>query len=82
MTVFMVNNDDLSLIKNTKVFMVFIFIDGRQMKTIQFSLASPKTMEEGWAILPRTPSPESPTKDEDTFQVEVNSTLLQVRKKP
>ena len=54
------------------------FSVARQMKTIQYSLASPKCMEEGWTLKPRSPVPEAPPAEKELFIVEVNSTALQV----
>jgi len=54
-----------------------LFSFARQMKTIQYSLASRKYMNEGWTILPSSPPPIEINKDDNLFQVEVNSTLLQ-----
>ena len=51
----------------------------RQMKTIQYSLASAKCMAEGWTVKPKIPIEQSSNCDEEIFHVEVNSTLLQVR---
>ncbi|XP_066924132.1 glutamate-rich protein 6-like [Clytia hemisphaerica] len=54
-----------------------IFSFARQMKTIQYSLASTKCMAEGWTVNPKPPVEQSSNRDEEIFQVEVNSTLLQ-----
>jgi len=48
------------------------------MRTIQYSLASTKCMDEGWTVKPPTPPLETPNRDDEIFQIEVNSTLLQV----
>ena len=59
-------------------FTIYVIVT-RQMKTIQYALSSPKCMDEGWTIKPATPPPEEPPPEEEKFQIQVNSTLLQVR---
>ena len=49
------------------------------MKTIQYSLASVKYMEEGWTIKPPSPVEEEPEPTEDLFQIDFNTTILQVK---
>lgn len=50
----------------------------RQMKTIQYSLASVKYMEEGWTVKPKTPVPEEPSTNEEMFHIDFNINLVQV----
>ena len=50
----------------------------RQMKTIQYSLASVKYMEEGWTVKPKTPVPEEPSTNEEMFHIDFNVNLVQV----
>jgi len=54
-----------------------LFSFARQMKTIQYSLASWKFMAQGWSVKPVSPLPEEPAVDEDLFQVDFNTSLLQ-----
>ena len=48
------------------------------MRTIQYSLASTKCMDEGWTVQPEVKEESTPNRDHEIFQVEVNSTLIQV----
>ncbi|PFX25847.1 Glutamate-rich protein 6 [Stylophora pistillata] len=50
----------------------------RQMKTITYSLASTKCMEEGWTVRPPSPSLSDNEQIQDPFVIEVNP--LQLRK--
>lgn len=50
----------------------------RQMKTITYSLASTKCMEEGWTVRPESPSLMDTGQTQDPFVIEVNP--LQLRK--
>lgn len=50
----------------------------RQMKTIQYSLASVKYMEEGWTVKPKTPVQEEPSTNEEMFHIDFNINLVQV----
>lgn len=50
----------------------------RQMRTIQYSLASARCMDEGWTVQPEVKEETTPNRDHEIFQVEVNSTLIQV----
>ncbi|KAL9965788.1 hypothetical protein ACROYT_G029635 [Oculina patagonica] len=50
----------------------------RQMKTITYSLASTKCMEEGWTVRPPSPSSTDTEQIHDPFVIEVNP--LQLRK--
>ncbi|EDO33633.1 predicted protein [Nematostella vectensis] len=51
----------------------------RQMKTINYSLASTKCMEEGWTVKPRSPTPSIDGQGEDQFVIEVNPLQMQKR---
>ena len=44
----------------------------RQMKTITYSLASTKCMDEGWTVKPLTPIPDDSSSILDPFVIEVN----------
>ena len=48
----------------------------RQMKTITYSLASTKCMEEGWTVRPPSPSPSDNEQIQDPFVIEVNPLQL------
>lgn len=48
----------------------------RQMKTITYSLASTKCMEEGWTVRPPSPSLADDEQIHDPFVIEVNPLQL------
>ena len=48
----------------------------RQMKTITYSLASTKCMEEGWTVRPLSPSLTDDEQIHDPFVIEVNPLQL------
>ena len=48
----------------------------RQMKTITYSLASTKCMEEGWTVRPESPSSMDTEQFHDPFVIEVNPLQL------
>ena len=48
----------------------------RQMKTITYSLASTKCMEEGWTVRPESPSLMDTGQTQDPFVIEVNPLQL------
>ena len=48
----------------------------RQMKTITYSLASTKCMEEGWTVRPESPSLSDGEQIQDPFVIEVNPLQL------
>ena len=48
----------------------------RQMKTITYSLASTKCMEEGWTLRPPSPSLTDDEQIHDPFVIEVNPLQL------
>ena len=54
----------------------FIFSVTRQMKTITYSLASTKCMEEGWTVRPPSPSLTDNEQVQDPFVIEVNPLQL------
>ncbi|KXJ29743.1 glutamate-rich protein 6 [Exaiptasia diaphana] len=51
----------------------------RQMKTITYSLASTKCMDEGWTVKPLTPIPDESSSILDPFVIEVNPIQQQKR---
>ena len=61
----------------SKRFFFFTFsIVTRQMKTITYSLASTKCMEEGWTVRPESPSLSDGEQIQDPFVIEVNPLQL------
>lgn len=64
---------------NSIVIIFFFFSVTRQMKTITYSLASTKCMEEGWTVRPQSPSAINMEHTQDKFVIEVNPLPL-VRK--
>ena len=62
----------------TILFINFTSTVARQMRTIQYSLASTRCMDEGWTVQPEVKEETTPNRDHEIFQVEVNSTLIQV----
>ena len=68
-------------IKNGKSFCInflqcFCHLVTRQMKTITYSLASTKCMEEGWTVRPESPAATESEIYQDPFVIEVNPLQL------
>lgn len=61
---------------DNKMFHPAFYLVTRQMKTITYSLASTKCMEEGWTVRPPSPSLGDTEQFHDPFVIEVNPLQL------
>ena len=66
----------LSLHIDNKCFILHFYLVTRQMKTIAYSLASVKCMEEGWTVRPPSPLLSDTKEIPDPFVIEVNPLQL------